>query len=1102
MFPETALPIQVDLMLDGVWTDVTGDVYSRGEIVITRGRSDEAQSVNPGRCAFQLNNRDGKYSPRNPLSPLYGKIGPGTPMRVSVNAGTPYLEIPGGVADYASTPDASALDIVGDLDVRIEARILDWEGPVNAQELMGKWGPAGQRSWCLFVYRRSVWFYHSADGTTQSTKMSTEYVAPSPTGRLAVRATLDVNNGASGHTVTFYTAPTLDGPWEQLGNPVVTSGTTSVFNSTSSVAVGSFPNGFATPVGAFYRAEVRNGIAGTVVANPVFTIQAVGASSFVDAVGRTWSMSGAAAISDRKTRFSGEIPDWPLDWDTTGRDIWCDIEAAGILRRLGTGVDPLKSTLARRIPTYGPVAYWPLEDGENATQAYSPIKDVRPLRTSDFDYASDDSLPGAASVPTLGPAAFMAGNVPVHASTGQWLVAYVYKMDAPPASVTTILEFGTTGTVRRILVRVDPDDVTVTGYDADGNLVLDFGFNTVGFAFYKVWNSLELSAIQTGSNTEFRIRWTNVESSGFSGTDTITATAGIVYRVGGTFGALAEGLRISHLGVFNTSSNVAYQSADNGFAREQAGVRMQRLAVEEQVPVAVRGRPTWAERLGAQRPGTFLGLLQEAAEADHGALYEDREQLGLVYQTRTGLHNQPAVATLVYGTDLMPGLKPVDDDQSRSNRWTVTRTGGSSGIAELEEGRLSVQAPPMGVGPYPDSASLSLWSDGMTGPHAGWLVHLGTVDEPRYPVVNVALHRNPELIEQVCALDTGVGLDIADPAAKLPPGDIRQLVQGYTETLSQYVWSLTFNCTPASPYDVAVRDTDDHGKRDTAGSELVTAVDADDTRLLVLTTRGPYWTQDVPEFPFNITMGGEELTVTDIASGAQDSFTRTVSSGWGTATNGTAWIVSGGTASDRSVNGTRGVVTLAAAVDTVRFQQLLPDAVADCDVQVRMSVSAVATGASMVPGILLRCVSTSVYYRARLHFGMSGSMFASISRGTTTIGASPTMPYTYAAGDEFEFRAQIVGHTIRIKVWPVGSAEPPIWNHEETVVTDPIPVGTVGLTASAFAGMSVVSAQLRFDEFRVRTPQKFTVVRSVNGIAKSHAVAAPLSLARPAVRAL
>ncbi|WP_405611384.1 hypothetical protein [Streptomyces sp. NBC_01508] len=1106
MFPETALPIQVDFQIDGAWEDHTDAVYSRGDIVITRGRSDEAQSVSPGRCAFQLNNRDGKYSPRNPLSPLYGKIGPGTPMRVSVRAGTPYLEIPGGVNDRASTPDTAALDITGDLDVRVEARILDWEGAVNAQELMGKWASAGQRSWCLFVYRRSVWFYHSTDGTAQSIKASTEYVAPTPTGRLAVRATLDVNNGASGHTVTFYTAPTLDGPWEQLGNPIIGSGTTSVFNSTSPVSVGNFPNAFATPTGAFYRAEVRNGIGGTVVANPVFTTQTVGATSFVDAAGRTWSMSGNAAISNRKTRFVGEVPDWPLDWDTSGEDVWCDIEAAGVLRRLGTGVDPLKSTLARRIPTYGPVAYWPLEDGETSTQAYSPIEGVRPMRTTGFDFASDDTLPGAASVPTLGPAASMTGSVPGHASTGQWLVAYVYKMDAAPASATTILEFTSTGTCKRIVVRVDSNSVDLTGYNSDGDQVLDFGFNTVGFAFYGIWNRLEISAVQTGSNTEFRIQWANVESSGFTGTTTITATAGTVTRVGTAFGALAEGMRLSHLGVFNTASNAAYEAADDGFAREEAGIRMQRLATEEQIPVAVRGRPTDAERLGPQRPGTFLGLVKEAADADHGILYEDREQLGLVYQTRSGLYNQPPVATLVYGTDLMPGLRPVDDDQSRSNRWTVTRIGGSSGIAEQEEGRLSVQAPPLGVGPYPDSASLSLGLDTQTAQHAGWLVHLGTVDEPRYPLVNVALQRNTTLIEQVTALDTGCRLDITNPAAKLAPGDIGQVVQGYTETLSQYVWSLAFNCTPASPYTVGVLEDPDLSRADTAGSVLATAETSTATVLAVHTDSetSPRWVDSagfLADFPFDVTFGGEVATVTGILNVA-DTFTRTTAGTWGTSSSGVVWNEAGGLAADRTVNGTRGVITLASSVSSLRFQELLAEPIGDCEVRVRLSVSAVATGASLVPGVLLRCFSTSDYYRARIHFGVSGGMFVSITRDTTQIGASPTLPYTYAAGDEFELRVRLVGHTIQMRVWPVGTSEPAVWNHTETVITNPIPLGTIGVTGSAFTGMTLVNAQLRYDAFEIVTPQRFTVTRSVNGIVKPQTAGTDLRLAQPTIVSL
>jgi hypothetical protein len=150
----------------------------------------------------------------------------------------------------------------------------------------------------------------SNDGTTQITDTST--VAPTVTdgARLAVRVTLDVNNGAAGHTTTFYTAPTMTGTFVQLGAPVITAGTTSIFNSTAPAEVGTF-NGGASDVlaGTMHAVEIRDGIAGTVVANPDFAAQASGTTSFADAAGRTWTVNGTARIVGGE--YLGR-----LDWDS------------------------------------------------------------------------------------------------------------------------------------------------------------------------------------------------------------------------------------------------------------------------------------------------------------------------------------------------------------------------------------------------------------------------------------------------------------------------------------------------------------------------------------------------------------------------------------------------------------------------------------------------------------------------------------------------------------------------------------------------------------------------------------------------------------------
>src|SRR3954468_21467544 len=103
----------VELLLNGVWTDVTARTYLRDRITITRGRQDQGARVDPGSCTITFNNKDGRFSPRNPVGPYYGLIGRNTPVRVSAAGGTPWLGVDQGAspAHQATTPDATALHV-------------------------------------------------------------------------------------------------------------------------------------------------------------------------------------------------------------------------------------------------------------------------------------------------------------------------------------------------------------------------------------------------------------------------------------------------------------------------------------------------------------------------------------------------------------------------------------------------------------------------------------------------------------------------------------------------------------------------------------------------------------------------------------------------------------------------------------------------------------------------------------------------------------------------------------------------------------------------------------------------------------------------------
>jgi len=84
----------------GVWTDISGDVYERSPIIIARGKSDEQSLAQAQRLTFTLENRDGKYSPRNPLSTLYGSIGRNIPVRCKIDSGA-FTRFYGYIPDIA-----------------------------------------------------------------------------------------------------------------------------------------------------------------------------------------------------------------------------------------------------------------------------------------------------------------------------------------------------------------------------------------------------------------------------------------------------------------------------------------------------------------------------------------------------------------------------------------------------------------------------------------------------------------------------------------------------------------------------------------------------------------------------------------------------------------------------------------------------------------------------------------------------------------------------------------------------------------------------------------------------------------------------------------
>jgi hypothetical protein len=891
-FPQTPLDIDVELNIGGTWTDVTSYVRGDSGIDISRGYSREGGSVDPAQCSLTLENTDGRFSPRNPSSPYYGQLGRNTPIRVSVHGGEPYLHLPGDAGDRVSTPDAASLDITGDIDIRMELTMENYHVG-STTELVGKYNVTGnQRSWRLMLGTGgTLLFSWSPDGTAFTDVESTKELpggGTNGTGRMAIRVTFNTDNGASEHDAKFYIARTINGPWDQLGDTVTFSGTTSIFSSTANLEIGDISNlSFDEAVAKIHKLKIYNGIDGALVANPDFTIQTVGATSFSDSLGLTWTLAGNTSISDKQTRFVGEVSSWPLRWDTGGFDVTTTIEAAGILRRLGQNQPELQSALRRTIPAdSNVVAYWPMEDGVGTTESGSPIDGVRPARTTGFTFEAEEptfsGLPaGSASLPQISSGAELNAIVPFYSST-EWQVEFLFKIPADYTTFRTLMYVRTAGTVKGWRIQLNNANARLIGEDIDGTALFTSTIGS-GDSFFGGWRRVRLRATQNGGNIDWNIQWFTLDGNGLNNdSGSYAGTIGRVYRLqsppGGGYSADLGTMGIGHIAVFSSAPSTTFTGPATAFAGDTAGERMERLSLEEDVLVVVSGLVDDEITVGPQTQKTFLDLITECAEADCGLLFERRGSTAIAYRDRYALYDQGTTLSLDYETDVVAPFEPVDDDQSIANDIAVKKEYGSTGYAVDEDSTMSVNDPPDGVGRYSASYTLNLNSDDSAAQIAGWKLRLGTIDKARFPAVRVSLARSTDLIEDAALVDIGDRITVTNPPAWLPPDDIELLVIGYQEQISQFSWDITYICVPYDPYFSGQVEEGDYDRVDTAGCQLNEALDTTETGVDVLTTATYRWVDSATyptDFPFDIIVGGEVMRVT-ACTGTTTSQTFTV----------------------------------------------------------------------------------------------------------------------------------------------------------------------------------------------------------------------------------
>jgi hypothetical protein len=143
--------------------------------------------------------------------------------------------------------------------------------------------------------------------------------------------------------------------------------------------------------------------------------------------------------------------------------------------------------------------------------------------------------------------------------------------------------------------------------------------------------------------------------------------------------------------------------------------------------------------------------------------------------------------------------------------------------------------------------------------------------------VNLARAEMTSLYWEALALGIGDYLQLENIPDVVLYDPVKQIVLGVKEALAGFHYTMEFNAVPESPYEVILLDDPVYGRVDTDGSTLHTSVSSSATSLSVDTASGfPLWTTTAADFPFDIAVGGERMTVTNITgSSSPQTFTVT-----------------------------------------------------------------------------------------------------------------------------------------------------------------------------------------------------------------------------------
>ncbi|MGH9249768.1 MAG: hypothetical protein ACRD0W_09680, partial [Acidimicrobiales bacterium] len=787
----------VEVFVDGAWTDITAlrHVYDRDPIAITRGRADESSQMQTSRCALTLNNRDGRYSPRNPTGPYFQKIGRNTPLRVSVGSDVRFV---GEVSEWPQQWDKPGVDV--------------WT-PIEAAGILRRLGQGAKP--LASTMRRAltasdlvippVAYWPCEDGRDSHGSIASGLPGGEAMGTSAFTQFADFSDFACSDPLPTSSSNAGRG-WDGRV-PGYTAGVQTqvrfLFHITTGVVdQGIFSvrtTGTATGWILYYRASG--------------SLELVALDDDGAELGTTGVGSPGGSIDGRTVRLSIEMTQngADVDFGWVLLDVGDEIGTADSATLTGETVGRVVAVSAD--PNGGIVT-----GTEKA--AYGHIS-VHPGITSIYDL--EDELRAFDGEPAGRRIQRLAGEEDIGFS-----FINIGNLDE-----TTAMGTQQPATVLDLLHECADADGGIL-YEPRDNLALTY---RTRMSLYNQPDALVLD-YQAGVFSEVPAP---VDDDQHTRNDvTVTRRGGSSARAVLSSGPLSTADPPDGVGVYDAEETV--NVVGDGFLPDQASWRLGLGTVDEarypQLGVGLHmGGFAFSTSANLAAPGTFETDLESWAGGGSVSPTVTRDN--------TRAHGGTWSMKIVWGTGgLFPQSAKTIAGLTVGTRYQV------AGFAWVTPGSPAVRFAVATVSPAgPSTVTEGVWERFTFRFTATATSHSLQVWPARDPVAGETVWVDDVTFQATSNGDDVAGLDIGDRLvienlpAWLPPDDVAQLAQGFTEELSNFTWDVRINAVPASPYTVAVyEDTaGDPNKYDTDGSELPSAISATGG-FSVITTRGPLWT--------------------------------------------------------------------------------------------------------------------------------------------------------------------------------------------------------------------------------------------------------------------